>query len=76
MLNKIIILNFLKIILLFVSGLYLLGFVWFPFFGYGNYLLINVDLLLPTEWVFISVIAVIEIVWSFNLIFKLWKCLY
>lgn len=60
----------LKILGLFVAGLYLLGFVWFPFLGVGNYQLVRVDFLLPSEWVLVSVLAGALIFWSTK---KLWN---
>ena len=64
-----------KILGLFVAGLYLLGFVWFPLLGVGNYQLVRVDFLLPSEWILISVLALTLIGWSFLSLSRLSKAL-
>ena len=65
----------LKILALFTAGLYLLGFVWFPLLGIGNYQLVRVDFLLPSEWVLVSVVAGALIVWSIKKLRNLSKLL-
>lgn len=62
-----------KILILFISGLYIIGFIYFPFLGVGNYQLVRVDFLLPSEWVILTIIAVIEIIWSIKLYVQLIK---
>lgn len=72
---KKIFIDIVKIIALWTAGLYLLGFIWFPFFGVGNYALIRVDALLPSEWVIISILAISLILWSLKTFYQLTKML-
>jgi hypothetical protein len=55
-----------KILALFCAGLYLLGFVWFPLLGIGNYELVRADFLLPSELALLSVLSLGLIGWSFK----------
>jgi hypothetical protein len=55
-----------KIVALFVAALYLLGFTVFPLLGVGNYQLVRVDALLPSEWVMLMCLSVALFVWSFH----------
>ena len=57
----------LKIIVLFVAGIYILGMIYFPLLGVGNYQLVRIDYLLFSEWVFLTVVGVGFVVWSFKL---------
>lgn len=51
----------LKCISLFVSGLYLIGFCWFPSLGVGY---VTFDFLLPSELIGLTIIGIIELIWS------------
>ncbi len=60
-----------KILALFVAALYLLGFTLFPLLGVGNYQLVRVDALLPSEWVMLICLSVGLFAWSFRCLVKL-----
>lgn len=60
-----------KILALFVAALYLLGFTIFPLLGVGNYQLVRVDALLPSEWVMLICLSVALFAWSFRSLAKL-----
>jgi hypothetical protein len=60
-----------KIVALFVAALYLLGFTLFPLFGVGNYQLVRVDALLPSEWVMLTCLSAALFAWSFHSLIKL-----
>lgn len=60
-----------KILALFVAALYLLGFTLFPLLGVGNYQLVRVDALLPSEWVMLTCLSGALFAWSFRCLVKL-----
>ena len=60
-----------KIVALFVAALYLLGFTLFPLLGVGNYQLVRIDALLPSEWVMLICLSAIMFAWSFHFYRKL-----
>jgi hypothetical protein len=60
-----------KIVALFVAALYLLGFTLFPLLGVGNYQLVRVDALLPSEWVMLTCLSVALFAWSFHCLINL-----
>ncbi len=70
---KSILLNAFKVLTLFVAALYLLGFTIFPLLGVGNYQLVRVDALLPSEWVMLIFLSGAMFAWSFHSFIKLWK---
>jgi len=60
-----------KIVALFVAALYLLGFTLFPLLGVGNYQLVRVDALLPSECVMLICLSTGLFAWSFHCLAKL-----
>jgi hypothetical protein len=60
-----------KILALFVAALYLLGFTLFPLLGVGNYQLVRIDALLPSEWVMLTCLSAGLFAWSFRCLVKL-----
>jgi hypothetical protein len=62
-----------KPLVLFVAALYLLGFMVFPWLQVGNYQLVVVDALLPSEWAMLLVLIGVLFAWSFHCVFKLAK---
>ena len=60
-----------KIVALFVAALYLLGFTLFPLLGVGNYQLVRVDALLPSECVMLICLSTGLFAWSFSCLVKL-----
>jgi hypothetical protein len=60
-----------KILVLFVAALYLLGFTLFPLLGVGNYQLVRIDALLPSEWVMLICLSAVLFAWSFHCLVKL-----
>ena len=60
-----------KILALFVAALYLLGFTLFPLLGVGNYQLVRIDALLPSEWVMLICLSAVLFAWSFRCLAKL-----
>jgi hypothetical protein len=60
-----------KIVALFVAALYLLGFTLFPLLGVGNYQLVRIDALLPSEWVMLICLSAALFAWSFHSLAKL-----
>jgi hypothetical protein len=63
----------IKILALFVAALYLLGFTLFPLLGVGNYQLVRIDALLPSEWVMLICLSAVLFAWSFRCLVKLSK---
>jgi uncharacterized RDD family membrane protein YckC len=61
----------LKIMALFVAALYLLGFTLFPLLGVGNYQIVRIDALLPSEWVMLICLSAVLFAWSFHSFAKL-----
>jgi hypothetical protein len=61
----------IKIVTLFVAALYLLGFTLFPLLSVGNYQLVRVDALLPSEWVMLFCLSGALFAWSFHSLVKL-----
>jgi hypothetical protein len=61
----------IKIVALFVAALYLLGFTLFPLLGVGNYQLVRVDALLPSECVMLFCLSGVLFAWSFHCFAKL-----
>jgi hypothetical protein len=68
---KPILVSAVKILALFVAALYLLGFTLFPLLGVGNYQLVRVDALLPSEWVMLTCLSAALFAWSFHSLIKL-----
>jgi len=60
-----------KIVALFLAALYLLGFTLFPLLGVGNYQLVSVDALLPSELVMLFCLSTGLFAWSFSCLVKL-----
>jgi hypothetical protein len=60
-----------KILALFVAALYLLGFTLFPLLGVGNYQLVRIDVLLPSEWAMLICLSAVLFAWSFRCLAKL-----
>lgn len=65
--------TWVKISSLFIAGLYLLGFIYFPLLGVGNYQLVRIDMLLPSEWIGVTILGLGFIVWAFRLYIKIFK---
>jgi hypothetical protein len=61
----------IKIVTLFVAALYLLGFTLFPLLGVGNYQLVRVDALLPSECVMLFCLSAVLFAWSFRCLINL-----
>jgi hypothetical protein len=68
---KPILVSAVKILALFVAALYLLGFTLFPLLGVGNYQLVRIDVLLPSEWVMLICLSAVLFAWSFRCLAKL-----